>query len=174
MSLPTSLDELFAFEANIEAAYVVLLLAYGLPNAQSSRALTQLETPYISLWYQNGAVVEGNQHQVAFNGITWPGRLLPFNSYTGTLTTEIVTNRSAPPLLPHTTYIAKLRGALQLFNVVKNWPGDPIMLPFDIRENGTVDTWEDDNGLDHSTITWSSIHSINPAAWPDISYDPNS
>ena len=170
MSLPATLDQLFAFEQILEDGFVNNLTVYGLSNVQSSRSQTVFNAPYISLWYQNGAVVESNQHQVAFSGVSWPGRMMPFNSYTGVLTTELVTNRTVTNATPHTTLIAQMRAAMQLFNVYKNWNQD-ILYVLDIREGGTVDTWEDEQGLDHTTITWNMIHSINEAAWPDISYD---
>jgi len=36
----------------------------------------------------------------------------------------------------------------------------------DVRETGTVDTFQDEEELDHTIITYSIIFNVNPTAWP--------
>lgn len=157
-----TLEQIFAFEANLESGFQALLTAGGLPNVHSSRSRDVFESPFIALWVQNGSVNEGSQF--AIQGLD--GNLNPFAAYGGTLTTECVTNRSDNQPA-HTLLIAQMRLALQMFRLYPIWPRyQTISLIADIRESGTIDTWEDEQNLDHTTITWSILHAINKSAWP--------
>lgn len=161
----SSLEQLFSFEANIESGFAALLNAEGLPQAHSSRSTDVFKSPFIALWFQNGEVVANNQHPIA--GLD--GAFFAFNSYTGVLTTECVTQRSDPKQPAHTLLIAQLRVNLQMFRIRNLWGKyQAISLITDIREAGTLDTWEDESGLDHTTISWNVLHSLNKNAWPAI------
>src|SRR6185437_9693595 len=127
----TSLEQLFSFEDNIESGFAALLNAEGLPNAHSSRSADTFKSPFIALWFQNGEVVTNNQH--AISGLD--GSFNPFNSYTGVLTTECVTQRSDPLQPKHTLLIAMLRVNLQMFRIRNLWGRyQAISLITDIRE----------------------------------------
>ncbi len=159
-----SIEQLLSFEKNIEDGFVAVLSNAGLPSVQSSRGRTDTVSPRISLWFQNGTPKLENQHKI--EGL--PGRLLPFNSYTGTLTLEIVTSRTSDSP-SHTLLIAQVRTQLQMFNLFQSWPKyQDISLIGDIREAGCAYEWDDENGLDTTTMNWNLWHSLNPAAWPEI------
>ncbi len=156
----SSLEECYAFEDNLETGFVALHKAAGIPNIGSSRSGAIFETPFVSIWWQNGQTLN---HQHAF-----PDGRIVWDTFDGILSTEIVTHRGDDSARnEHGLYIAKFRKQMQLFRLVPLWPKfQNIDLVIDIREGGTVDTWEDENNLDHSTITWNIRHNINPLAWP--------
>lgn len=167
MSLPAnSLEQLLAFEYNLEVGFVALLEADGLQNVTRSRGLVDFQAPQINLWFQNGAPIEQWQRPM-IAGI--PGAYLPWGAYTGTLSTECVTDRFDDPNgTKHTLLIAQLRKAMMLFRLITRWKQyQELVIPFDVREGGTTDSFEDDKGLDHSVITWNLRFNINPEAWPE-------
>ncbi len=165
MSLPVTLDQLFAFEYNLETAFVACMVAQSItPAPQPSRNLTVFSTPYIEVRFDNGAAILENQHPVA----GFVGRQLPFNSYDGNFSIRLATNRgSTSPV--HTTLLAQIRKSLQLFNVYKNWDAQQISFPTEIRESGSSYEFDDEKLIDYTTITFYLLHSLNPAAWPTIS-----
>lgn len=167
MPLPAnSLEQVLQFEYNLETGFVAYFQADGLNNVTRSRGLTEFEAPQINLWYQNGVPIEQWQRPM-MAGI--PGAYLPWGAYTGTLTTECATDRFDDPNgTKHTTLIAQLRKAMMIFRLVTRWKQyQEIMIPFDIREGGTVDSiFDQEKGLDISVITWNIRANINPAAWP--------
>jgi len=164
MSLPApSLERLFEFESHLESGFVTLLSNAAI-SAFSSRSVSTLDTPYVSLYCTAGAVLQNHQYirqgspSVAF-----------YDWFEGTLTTEVVTNRitdseGLPP--QHTVMLGKVRKAIALPWVKYGWPSDNyIQLP-DIRQSETPDTWEDDDSLDHTIINWYINFQIKSAAWP--------
>lgn len=163
-TLPVSFEELFQIEQNLESGFVAAMTSEGLGHVASSRSGITFESPFVSLWVQNGATVDGMQK--AIPGLS--GNLYPYAAFEGVLTTEIVTNRVNDLESPqHLVIVGKVRKALQAFRLVPVWNKfQNISLVYDIREGGTIDTWEDGENLDHTAIIWNIRHALNPAAWP--------
>ena len=88
-TLPVSLDELFAFEYNLEAGFVAAMTSAGIENVASSRDGITFAAPFVSLWVQNGATVDGMQKAIPGLG----GNLFPYVAFEAVLTTEIITDR---------------------------------------------------------------------------------
>lgn len=165
MSFPATLDQIFSFEQNLEASFCAAMVAQGItPAPQQSRVLTVFDTPYIALWFQNGGAQLGNQHKVA----GFVGRLLPFNTFDGTLGVVIATNRG-DVTQNHNLLIAQCRKSLQMWNLYKNWDLQMIDLPTEVRETASSYEGDDEHLTDYTTLNFFVMHSINPAAWPDIS-----
>ena len=161
-----SLEEIFSFEQNIEDGFKGILIAAGF-DTFSSREAREFQSPAVSLWFQNGAVAANDQHAIDAHT---QGRFHPFKTYTGVLSTEVITNRITRNF--HTEMLGRVRMNLQMFRLAKLWcKYEQINLILDIREGGTVDTFEDENSLDHTTISWNVLHTVNNNAWPVIDID---
>lgn len=163
MSFPVTLDEIFSFELNLENSFIAAMVAQGIsPTPQPSFVLTQFDTPYISVWFQNGAANRDNQHSQA----GFPGRLSPFNTYGGILSVMVATNRSGN--VNHKLLVAQCRKTLQMWNLYNNWDAQQIDYPTECRESGSQYEYDDEKLLDFTTLNFDVLHSINPAAWPTI------
>jgi len=164
-----SLDQLFSFEQNIESGFVALLKDAGLPNPQSSRGNAIFTTPFIELWFDNGAANSSSQQPI--QGLD--GAYFPFASYAGTLTTQCVTNRSdSTTAEQHNLLIGQLRAACQPYRIWKLWGKyQQIDLVTDLREAGSAYSFDEEKNLDITEIHWGVLHSINKNAWPQIDID---
>jgi len=159
----TSLDELYKFEEHLESGFIALLNNVGIFNAYAERCPDDLTTPYVTVKATSGGVeVTGHRHVHIF-----PDGSQTWDAYQGTLETEVVTNRLDDKTNYHHLALGKMRRALQLFILQQTWFNyQQVILITDIREQGTIHTWVDDDNLDHTTLSWFLVFNINPAAWP--------
>lgn len=166
MSLPAqSLEQLLAFEENIEGLIVAYFTEYGLPNAGRTRSQLSFEAPFVGITFYNGEPIIENQKAI-LTGI--PGAYLPWNSYTGRLLTTVATVRQDDPNgSVHTGLLGLVRKNLQLFRLIgRQEKYQQIDLIFDIREGGSIGNFDDEKGIDYTEITWNVRHTLNTAAWP--------
>ncbi len=160
------LERLFEFESQLETGFVTLF-SNAVINAFSSRGAETLNTPYVALYCTAGAVL---QNHMAFKGNT----ITPYDWFEGGMVTKIVTNRvtdnaELPP--QHTVYLGKMRKALLLpfvraGSALCQWPSDNYLQLADIRQDSTIDTYTDEDGLDTTEISWYLNFQIKPDAWP--------
>ena len=159
-----NLEELLKFEEHLESGFVALLNDAGLPYPHSSRGIREINSPYVSIYAQLGGYVANHQYLIPDGS----GRKI-FDVYTATITAEVVTNRGDEAhLVPtmHTAMLGKLRLNMQFFRIVPRWEEQSYLVLADVRETGTVDTFQDEEELDHTIITYSIIFNVKPTAWP--------
>ncbi len=172
-----TLEQCLSFEANLENGLVRLLSQAGLPNVHTSRGSANFATPFIAVTVSNGGVSGNHQHIVRARTETQEA-LLFWDTYAAVITTEIATQRPTesgqpPESTSHTTLLAMVRKNLQMILAVPIWQNyETIALISDIRETGTTDQWNegdgDGNSIDHTVISWSVRHNVNPLAWPTL------
>ncbi len=155
-----SLDRLFQLEEHLESGFVDLLSKGEFATPFSSRSDKTMNSPYVSIVCTNGAV---QQHQYV------RGNIKIWDSFSGTLVTEIVTNRISErgnADKNHVKALGIMRKWLQLYNVQRYWDRENYLQIYDIREDLTIDTWVDEDSLDHSQISWLIWFRIMPWAFP--------
>lgn len=166
MSYPApSLEAMLDYEGNLESGFIQVLKAAGLHNVASSRSEAIEETPQIVIYVKNGPALTDHQHPiVGLNG----GALFPYDTFEGTLVTEITTNRTQDATEGnHAINVARVRKNLFLFRLNLIYTKyQQIQIPFFIREDGSEYSFDTDHNLDTTTINWYIRHAIHPLAWP--------
>lgn len=164
--LPVTLEEIYAFESNLETGFAGILGAAGLQGVSISWSNDLVETPNLSLYVNAGQGLL--ERQYAIPGNTSGGAINPYTTYEADLVTTVTTNRSSKTsMTDHRVFIAKMRVAMLMRNINALWMTyQQILLPSFVRENGSQYSSDDQRNLDTTEIHWYIKHAINPAAWP--------
>lgn len=165
MTPAPSLDRLFEFEDHLEQGFVALLTENNIATPFSSRSPLTQNSPYTSLFCTIGQSLQHNFNCAGVQFWDW---------YEASLTTESVTNRITDEVtLPmnHVRKLGKLRTSLQLPILRLKWDATNYLNIVDIRASQTIDTWQDEDALDHTQIVWNLTFNINAWAWPENPFE---
>lgn len=160
------LDTLFQTERWLDEGFVSVLTLGGVSNPLPSRTGETLQSPYTTIYCTTGEIL--GDHQFYRQGS--PGKLKFFDIFSGNLVTEVVTNRvdeeGQPTLHNHVKMLGKLRKSLQVPFILSHWDTDFYLEIIDCRQEQTIDSFVDEDSLDHSQISWYLVYRYTLASWP--------
>ena len=164
-----AIQDLFFIEQDIETEFQRLLALGGATaNIYRSRERVDQETPWLEVTFVVGRVTRKKQHQALagvnlFYDSTWEGSTLELK-----VCTQRINNGSQ-----HKLIMGRAR-SLVTFPALCGYPNEAgkwaqeFHAITDIREAGTVHSFDTDNDLDYSTVTFSVVHNIKEDAWPTV------
>ena len=160
--MSTPIPEILQFEKHLEYG-VLSLLAGCADNLYHSREVTAANTPRIEVKAITGAALN---HAHKFPNVN--SQAFMYDAYEGTIEITIATNREVDaPTQTHLQLLGLVRAKLQRVNVLANWQTyQHVILITDIREQGTTDSFIDEQGVDYSVIEHYVLFNVNPDAWP--------
>lgn len=169
MSIPA--EEIFQIESRVEGAIAIILST--VPGAKIYDTTTRLDnavTPRIEVKCIVGAALE-HRHNFSDYAIipnARDNRQQAFDAWDCRVELAIVCNRTSDPQqLDHRRLLGMVRHRLTLAYVWKNWK-DPVILPNDVREQGTVDSLVNEDGVDISVVAYDLVVNVNTKdTWPN-------
>lgn len=156
-------EQLFQVETAYEMAFQSILQNAGIEKVFRSRENREAQSPYVEVRFICGAVSEKRQHFVnkdtplIYSG--WFGSQLQFD-----VTTQRVNNGDQ-----HKVLLGKIRLECQMFRLVQTWYATDAAERHaiaDIRENNSVHTFDTENDIDMTTITFHLSHNLKDDAFP--------
>ena len=153
-------EELFQFEYWLELAFAGLL-AGTCPLIYKSREADELQSPRIEIKAVLGKALE---HRKAYSdGVT-----NDFDAYEATLEITVATNRAAVEGTPtHNQLLGSVRSRVSMKYALANWESDVTVIN-DIRPQGTIDTFSDENCIDLTSLSFYLVFNVKPSAWPEL------
>jgi hypothetical protein len=164
MSLP--LAEILAVEANTEASIIALLDSClpapttGAKLIYPKRSARTADTPRLEVMVITGEAQKDHEH-------VFQNKQSVYDSWQCELQIKVATNRTSDQNSPtHSALLGRVRAKLQRAVAVAEWNQAATVLLVDIRELGTIDSFDDGDNLDFSVLSWFLFIQINPDAWP--------
>jgi len=157
-----TLEEIFQIEGHAETAFVAILTA-AVSNPElcyRSRTIRIQGTPALEVKVLAGEPNRDHEH-IFQNEVN-----SAYDTYVGELQVTIKTNRSTDAQTPsHTQMLGKVRALLNRSKLMQTFES-PVLLLIDCWEQGTIDSEEDADNLDLSTLSWFLMLQIKPSVWP--------
>jgi len=154
---------IFQIEESFEIAFQTIFSNAGCANSYRSREPFDLgATPWVESKFLPGSVNEKYRHHI---DATTP---LVYAGWFGSILTVTVTTHRINNGTQHKVLLGKIRLACQRHKIIESWPatvaGQTHRIA-DIREQGSVNTTDDENELDKTEITFHVVHNISETAW---------
>lgn len=157
--MSVALTELYQIEKHVESAFETMLGGVA-SNIYCSRKQADIESTRLELKCILG---ENLEHRKYFtNGDqahdTWESQLQ----------ITVASNRGEITHIDnHSALLGATRAKMTLRYSKHNLTSDVIEI-LDIRDSGTVDSFNDDNNIDFTVLTYYLVVTIKPEAWPEF------
>jgi hypothetical protein len=153
-----TLDQLLQVEANLEDSFDPILAVCGVPVFRT-RDTDTATSPRLEMNVVLGNALDNHQH--VFADGSWIS-----NAWNGSMSVTVVTNRTETEsrTKAHQRLLGLLRKALQQMRVISAWSANAPVFVASLVENGTEESFVDENDLDYSKVNWGFLCSLNPNA----------
>ena len=151
--------DLFQLETDFETAFQSILATATGVDVDKSREANDAVTPRIEVKFLPGAVDGKRRHYIDTGSAT---RFAYSGWFGSQLIIEVITQRQNNGT-QHKTLLGKVRSEMQMFKLLDTWPSQDAAsrhVPADIRESGSVHSFNSDDDTDTTTVTFSVNHSI--------------
>ena len=153
-------EELFQFEKWLELAFEGLLTG-ATTHIFKSREADPLQSPRIEIKAVLGKALE---HRKGYTD----GKTNDFDAYEATLEITVATNRATEEGAPnHNQLLGTVRSRVSMKYALANWASDVTVI-LDIRPQGTIDTFSDENCIDLTALSFYLVFNVKPSAWPEL------
>ncbi len=157
-------EKIFQVEEYMERSFKAVLESCGVKNAYRSREKQDAQTPWVEVKFLTGAATAKHVH--IFEG----SKLWVYSAWENSRLEWTVTTQRENNGDQHKVLLGRCRLESQMYRLLNTWPktdAASVHVIADIREEGTVHSFDSDNNFDFTTLTFHVLHNIVDAAFAE-------